>query len=153
MGPEWGYSTTQLAPEKTVRTSAREINVSPKHSRELCKAIKGLRIDEARELLEKVLRKEEVIPYKRFRKERGHKRGAKGPGGFPVKPARIFLKLIDELEANAEFKGLSPDNIRITQALAHKGRKIPRIIERAFGKSSPFNRVLVHIELVGEETQ
>lgn len=150
--PEWGYSVTQLVPEKTVRTSAREINVSPKHSRELCRAVKGLRIDEARELLEKILRKEAIIPYKRFRKERGHKRGAKGPGGFPVKAAKTILKLIDELEANAEFKGLSPENIKITHAIAHKGRKIPRIIERAFGRSSPFNRVLVHIELVGEES-
>ena len=41
--PKWGYSiiTEMLNPEKTAKASGRELKVSHKASREVCKAIKG----------------------------------------------------------------------------------------------------------------
>ncbi|MEM4316290.1 MAG: 50S ribosomal protein L22, partial [Nitrososphaerota archaeon] len=77
-----------------------------------------------------------------------HHAQTRGPGGYPVKVARIMLKLLDGLEANAEFKGLDLDRVKIVHASAHKGRRIRKYIERAFGRSSPYHKTLTHIELV-----
>lgn len=149
--PEWRYSVKGLDPDKTVRAMAREIDVSPKHSRELCRAVVGLKLDTAKTLMEDVMSKRKPIPYRRHRKERGHRRGAGGPGGFPVKAARHVLRLLESLESNAEFKGLAPDDIKITHALVQKGREISRVIGRAHGRQTPYNKQLVIIQLIGQE--
>lgn len=148
--PEWKYSVQGLDPERTVKASLREVDVSPKFSREVCKAIVGLKLEEAKKLMEDVINKRRMVPYRRYRKKRAHKGSVKGPGGYPIKIAKKMLKLLESLEANAEFKGLSPENIRIIHAAAHKGRTIKKYIERAFGRASPYNKTLVHIEVVGE---
>ncbi|MEM2909687.1 MAG: 50S ribosomal protein L22 [Nitrososphaerota archaeon] len=150
--PEWGYSIQGLDPDRTVKASLREADLSPKFSREVCRAIVGLRLDEAKRLMEDVINGRRVIPYKRYSKKRGHKRAANGPGGYPVKIARRMLKLLESLEANAEFKGLSPESVKIIHAAAHKGRIMRKYIERAFGRSSPYFKTLVHIEVIGEAT-
>ncbi len=149
--PEWRYSVKGLDPDKTVRAMAREIDVSPKHSRELCRAVVGLKLDTAKTLMEDVMNKRKPIPFRRHRKERGHRRGAGGPGGFPVKAARHVLRLLESLESNAEFKGLAPDDIKITHALVQKGRQINRVIGRAHGRQTPYNKQLVIIQLIGQE--
>ncbi|GBC70103.1 hypothetical protein HRbin01_01811 [archaeon HR01] len=146
--PNWGYSTSLAESEKAAKASAREVDVSPKWAREVCRRIKGMKISEARELLERVVERKELIPYRRYKKKRAHHAQSRGPGGYPVKVARIMLKLLDGLEANAEFKGLELDSLRIVHAAAHKGRRISRYIERAFGRSTPYDKTLTHIELV-----
>jgi large subunit ribosomal protein L22 len=146
--PNWGYSTELAYSENTAKASAREVDVSPKWASEVCKAIKGLKISEARELLEAVVEKRRLIPYRRYKKKRAHHAQTRGPGGYPVKVAKIMLKLLDGLEANAEFKGIDLDRARIVHAAAHRGRRIRKYIERAFGRSSPYDRTLTHIELV-----
>ena len=106
-------------------------------------------IAEAKKLMEDVVAQRRMIPYRRYRKKRAHHAQTKGPGGYPVKVAKVMLKLLDSLEANAEFKGLDVDRVKIVHAAAHKGRVITKFIERAFGRSTPYNKTLVHIEVVG----
>ena len=148
--PHWGYSIQEVDKARTVKASLREVDVSPKWSREVCRAILGLKLPEARKLLEDVVAKRRMIPYRRYRKNRAHHKQTKGPGGYPVKVAKLMLKLLDSLEANADFKGLDPDEVVIVHAAAHKGRRIKKFIERAFGRATPYDKVLVHIEVVGE---
>ncbi|MEM1946755.1 MAG: 50S ribosomal protein L22 [Candidatus Caldarchaeum sp.] len=150
--PSWKYSTTIGEKENEVRASLREVDVSPKWAREVCKAIKGLTIPQARNLLEAVVERKRMIKYSRYVKKRAHHAETRGPGGYPVKVSKYMLRLLDSLEANAEFKGLDPERTRIVHAASHKGRVVRKIIERAFGRSSPYNRTYVHIELaaVGE---
>ena len=109
-----------------------------------------MKLPEARKLLEDVVARRRMIPYRRYNKNRAHHRQAKGPGGYPVKVAKLMLKLLDSLEANADFKGLDPDEVVIVHAAAHKGRRIRKYIERAFGRATPYDKVLVHIEVMGE---
>ncbi|MEM2990409.1 MAG: 50S ribosomal protein L22, partial [Halobacteria archaeon] len=104
-----------------------------------------------KKLLEEVIAKKRMIPYRRYRKLRAHHSETKGPGGYPVKVARRVLKLLDSLEANAEFKGLDLDKLYITHAVAHKGRVIKKFFPRAFGRASPHNKTLVHIEVIATE--
>lgn len=136
-----------LDPDSSVKASLREVDLSPKWSREVCAAIRGLRLQDARRLLEDVVAKRRMIPYRRYRKLRGHHSQTRGPGGYPVKVAKSLLKLLDTLEANAEFKGLDTDRLVLVHAEVHRARVIKKFFPRAFGRASPHNRALVHIEV------
>ena len=140
----------ELDPARTVKASLREVDVSPKFSREVCRALVGLKLPEAKKLMEDVVAMKRMIPYRRYNKKRAHHAETRGPGGYPVKVARLMLKLLESLEANAEFKGLDPEDVVIIHAAAHKGRKLEKFIERAFGRATPYDKTLVHIEVVGE---
>jgi large subunit ribosomal protein L22 len=110
----------------------------------------GLRIPEAKKLMEDVIAMRRMIPYRRYRKNRAHHAETKGAGGYPVKVAKHMLKLLESLEANADFKGLDPDEVIIIHAAAHKARRIRKFMPRAFGRATPYDKQLVHIEVVGE---
>ena len=148
--PHWEYSVKELDETRTVKASLREIDVSPKWSREVCRAIVGLTIPEARRLMEDVIAMKRMIPYRRYKKKRAHHAQTKGAGGYPVKVARHMLKLLDSLEANAEFKGFDPDEVVIVHAAAHKARRLRKFMPRAFGRATPYDKQLVHIEVIGE---
>ena len=148
--PHYHYSVKELDETRTVKASLREIDVSPKWSREVCRAIVGLTIPEAKKLMEDVIAMRRMIPYRRYRKNRAHHAETKGAGGYPVKVAKHMLKLLESLEANADFKGLDPDEVVIIHAAAHKARRIRKFMPRAFGRATPYDKQLVHIEVVGE---
>ena len=153
--PKWGYSITELDPEKTVKASGRELRVSPKHAREVCKTIKGMKLDQAKEYLRQVMAKKKPVPFRRYKKDVGHRHGMEKAfaGRYPVKAAQKILKVLEGAEANAEYKGLDLERLRIIHASAYPGMKIRRYIERAFGRASPHVETLCHIELVLEEIE
>ena len=69
--------------------------------------------------------------------------------GFVGNPTKVNGSLIlNEVESNADFKGLDVSNLRIIHAATHRGRTIPGYIPRAMGRSSPMNHELVHIEII-----
>jgi len=153
--PKWGYSTTELDPDKTVKASGRELRVSPKHAREVCKTIKGMKLDQAKDYLRQVILKKKPVPFRRHKKKVGHRHGIEKAyaGRYPVKAAQKILKVVEGAEANAEYKGLDVERLRIIHASAYPGMKIKRYIERAFGRSSPRFETLCHVELVLEEIE
>ncbi len=147
--PEFGYSVVELDAEKTSRASGRELRMSPKHAREICKTIKGMRVDKAKRFLGQVLIKQQPVPFRRFVKKLGHRRGMQKAmvGKYPIKATGLILKVLESAEANAEFKGLDVERLRIIHASAYPGIKIKRAIPRAFGRSSPKNKTLTHVEI------
>jgi large subunit ribosomal protein L22 len=151
--PHWRYSVKELDPDRSVKCSGRELSISPKASRELCLSIKGLKLEDAKKFLEAVIDRKLPVPLRRYNKEVGHRRMPyKGYAGrYPVKAAKTLLRLLEELESNAEYKGLDIENLKIIHAAAQRGRKIKRYTPRAFGRSSPKFDTLTHIELVGYE--
>lgn len=153
--PKFGYSITELDTEKTVKASGRELRISHKHAREVCKTIKGMRLDKAKRYLEHVIAKKQPVPFRRFIKKLGHRHGMQKAmvGKYPVKAATKILKVLESAEGNAEFKGLDTERLRITHASAYPGIKIKRTIPRAFGRSTPKNTTLTHVEIVLEEIE
>jgi large subunit ribosomal protein L22 len=153
--PKWGYSVTELDPDRTVKASGRELRVSPKHAREVCKTIKGMKIDQAKEYLQQVVLKKKPVPFRRYKKNVGHRHGIEkaSAGRYPVKAAQKILRVLESAEVNAEYKGLDVERLRIIHASAYPGMKIKRYIERAFGRSSPRFETLCHVELVLEEIE
>ncbi len=147
--PEFGYSFTQYNEASDVRGSLREVDVSPKEAREVASYIKGMSLDRAREALQEVVQMKRYIPYRRYHKKVAH-HNIPGfyAGRFPVKAAKLFLKLLDNLEANALYKGFDVSRLVIIHAAAYPGRKLVRYVPRAFGRRSPKTRVYVHLEAV-----
>jgi large subunit ribosomal protein L22 len=112
-----------------------------------------LTVPEAREFLEEVVALKRPVAFRRFKLKGGHRSELQGfpAGGYPEKSAGEVLKVLENLQSSAEFKGLNPDRVKILHAAAYGGRKLPGFTPRAFGRSSPSMKVLVHIELVGAE--
>ncbi len=141
------YDTT-----RHVRAAVREKQISHKHAREIAVQIKGLSIEKARDYLQSVINKQRAVPFRRYKNQVGHKSDPGVMSGrYPEKSATEFIKLLDNLESNAEYKGMDLDRLKIVNATVHKGVLIKRFIPRAFGRASPKNNVLTHIELVAQE--
>jgi large subunit ribosomal protein L22 len=153
--PKWEYSISkeELDPEKTVRASAREIRVSHKSAREVCRTIKGMMLAKAKQYLKDVIDKKKPVPYRRFTKKLGHRHGLEKAyaGRYPIKTAKHVLKLLDGAEANAENKGLDIDRLQVIHAAASQGMKMKRFTPRAQGRSSPKYEILSHVEIVLQE--
>lgn len=153
--PKWGYSITELDQERTVKASGREVRVSHKAAREVCNAINRMMLSEAKEFLQQVVEKKKPVAFRRFKKKVGHRHGLEKAfaGRYPVKAAQKVLEVLEGAEANADFKGLDIDNLRIIHASAYPGMKIKRYIQRAFGRSSPRFETLCHIEVALEQVE
>ncbi len=155
--PKWGYSiiTEVLDPEKTAKASGREIRVSHKHAREVCRAVKGMMLNNAKQYLRDVMDKKKAVPFTRYNKKSAHRHGLvkSFSGRYPIKAAKKTLSVIQAAEANAENKGLDVDRMRIIHAAAYPGVKIKRFTPRAHGRASPKFDTLTHIEIVLEEKQ
>ena len=153
--PKWGYSITEeeLDPEKTVRASGREVRVSPKSAREVCKTIKGMMLTQAKKYLKDVVAKKRPVPFRRFKKKAGHRHGLEKAyaGRYPAKAAKHVLGILEGAEANGEYKGLDTERLRIIHASAYPGMKIKRYMRRAYGRSSPKFETVCHIEVALEE--
>src|SRR4030043_1838282 len=104
--PKWGYSilTETLDPEKTAKASGREIRVSHKHAREICKTVKGMTLTNAKQYLRDVIAKKKAVPFTRYNKKAGHRHGLvkSFAGRYPQKTAKQVLTIIQGAEANAE---------------------------------------------------
>lgn len=136
-----------------IRASGREIDVSPKAAREVCVAINGKFLKDARTYLEGVETRKISVPFRRYKKKGSHHSEMTGfhSGGYPKKAAKEVLNVLQNLEANAEFKGIDLDRLKIIHAAALRGRVTKAYTPRAQGRSSPSFNTLVHIEIVGTE--
>lgn len=96
--------------------------ISYKHSYEICNFIKHKNLADAKKMLQDVVEKKIAVPYKRFDFDLAHKRKI-GPGRYPEKTSLEFIKLLESVEANAQFKGLNTSNLVIVHLSAHKAAK------------------------------
>ncbi len=151
--PEFSYSFHNFEKNKHVRASLRETQISHKHAREVALAVRGMYLNKAREFLENVVSLKQPVAYRRYKIQVGHRSGLQGfpAGRFPVKTSKEFLRLLDNLEANAEYKGMDLDRLRLIHLSAYPGVKIKRFTPRAHGRNSPKINTLVHVEVVGME--
>ena len=148
----YDYAFQNYDSTRHVRASMRGKKVSHKHTREIAVAIKGLTIEKARDYLQSVLTHKRSIPFKRFKNQVGHRTDPGVMSGrYPEKAVTEVLKLLDNLESNAEYKGMDLDRLKIINATAQKGVIIQRIMPRAQGRATANNNVLTHLEIVAQE--
>jgi len=149
--PKYGYSTEVEG--SFAKAYGKEMRISPKHAMEVCHAIKGMKLMVAKDYLQAVVKKKKAVPYRRHRKKIAHRRGlTKGDAGqYPVNAARAILKVLGNAEANAKYKGMSEEKLRIAHASAQKGITIPGFLPRAFARATPFNKPTTNVEIILKE--
>jgi len=155
--PTWHYSV-RVDEERSAKAMVWDAPISYKKVVELARVIRGMKLDEARKLLERVAAGEEPIPVRRYARKQAHHRGLaakyKWPiGRYPIKAARILLKLLENVANNAEVKGLDTEKLRIVHIAVHKGRVLKRWMPRAFGRSTPRFKKYSHIEIIVVEEE
>jgi large subunit ribosomal protein L22 len=154
-----GYSA-KIESEKSARALGLELKISPKHSVEVCRAIRGKSLKSAKSYLEEVAALKRAVPFLRYKWEIGHRRGpgfGKGSGyctgRYPRKAAKLILKVLEDAESNAEYKGLDTDNLKIVHIAAQRGRVIEGRMPRAHGRASAWNERTTNIEVIVEEVK
>jgi large subunit ribosomal protein L22 len=150
----YSYSYEHFDKTRQVRAALREKSISHKHAREIAIALRGMSIERTRVFLEDVIARKIAVPFRRHNNEVAHRSNIKDgffAGRFPQKTAKEILKLLDNLESNAEYKGMDLERLRIVSAVVHKGTKLERFTPRAMGRTSPKFDTLVHVELVAQE--
>ncbi|MCK4687563.1 MAG: 50S ribosomal protein L22, partial [Candidatus Lokiarchaeota archaeon] len=140
--PNWGYSFIEQKydAERLAKAAGRDLRIKPKHGREICAVIKGMKVDQAKAFLENVIQLKQSVPFRRHKKKIAHKKDLKQfkwyAGRYPQKAAATIYEILASVESNAEYKGLDTELCRIIHAATHRGRIIKRYMPRAQGRST-----------------
>lgn len=123
----------------------RSLPVSTKQCIEICNFIRKKPLQRAKSLLNDVIDMKIAVPFKRFTAV-GHRKGKVGPGRYPIKATKEILTILESVEANAQFKGLSTANLIIIHIAANRA-SIPWRHGRHRGRKTK----RTHVEVVVEE--
>jgi len=142
--------STELDPDKTAKAYGYELHCSRKDSTNLAYFIKGMKTEKAKQYLKEVVEMKKPTPAIFHNRKRAHQK-ATGPGSFPQKAAKYMLKILENAENNAEYKGFDPDNMKIKHISTYGGRVVKGIMPRAHGRATDKNTRTTNIEIVLEE--
>merc|ERR1712224_186221 len=150
-----GMDTRNIMLQKTRLIHARgsNIRVSFKNVRETCRAIRGKKVYLARQILEEVLDHRRCILFRRFTGGIGRTAqaqddgGTNGQGRWPVKSAKLLLRLLDNAKSNSEFKKVNTDELFVNHLLVNRATQQKRRTYRAHGRINPMNCTLCHIDI------
>jgi large subunit ribosomal protein L22 len=144
--------SVDIDPEKTASAYGYELHCSPKDSKNIAYMIRGMNVDAAKSYLEEIIEMKRAIPAIYHKGKIAHRKGI-GPGNYPLKAARYILKVLENAENNAEYKGFDIENLRITHVSAYRGRIIRGYMPRAQGRATDWNKKTTNIEIILEEVE
>jgi len=133
----YNYATKGISVEHAAKAVGISLPISRKTSVEVCAFIRNKSLDKAKALLQAVIDKKIAVPFKRYNRDVGHKKGRIAAGRYPQKTCKEIFKLLESVEANAQFKGLNTANLVIKSIIAnaasrpwHYGRQRRRKMKR-----------------------
>ncbi|MBN1645057.1 50S ribosomal protein L22 [Candidatus Woesearchaeota archaeon] len=141
------YKYSGEVKENCAKAVGVSLPISLKQSIMVCASIRGKPVDMVKEYLANVAKKKKAVPFTRFNRDMGHRRGM-AAGRFPVNAAKNILSILESAESNAQFKGLSTGNLIITHASAQKGPSTWR-----FGRHRRRKAKRTHVEIILAETR
>ena len=144
--------STDLDPDKTAKAYGYELHCSKKDSMNLAYAIKGMKVEDGKKLLQEIADMKKPLPAVFHNKKRSHQKGI-GPGSYPKKAAKYMLKILENAENNAEYKGFDPENMRIAHISSYGGRIVKGVMPRAQGRATDKNTKTTNIEIILEEVE
>jgi len=149
---EFKYSQKLEDEGKFAKGMAIGLNMSFKHSVTVCDRIRNTNLSAAINLLESVISQERAIPFKRFRTGVGHRRGdgKETIAKYPRKASSEVLKVLRNVEANANYKGLDTEELKLIHIEAQKGARRRRIKPK--GRWKLWRTELVHIQAIAKKT-
>lgn len=147
----FGYTMT-ADPDTSAKAIGKEMQISPKFTREICGMIRGMKVETAIETLEQVIDLKRAVPLRRYNKRVSHKPGV-GPGRYPQKAATAVMGVIKSAMSNAEYKGLNTSDMVLTTITASRGQTIQGHMQRAHGRATQWNQETVNLEVIIEEVE
>jgi large subunit ribosomal protein L22 len=132
--------------ENSAKALGKDLPISTKQSVNICAFLRGKSLADAKEKMQKVIQKKVAVPYTRFNADLGHKTGI-GPGRYPEKASKLILMLLEEAEANAQFKGLNTSQLKVAHISANRAARPWR-----FGRKRRIKTKRTHITIVLEES-
>jgi large subunit ribosomal protein L22 len=136
--------------EKTVKAMGRDMNVSFKDMIMIAEAIRGKNLEKAIQHMEAVIAMKRTVPFKRFNKGIGHRKGDQlKTSKYPQKAAKYALAILKNLLTNAEFKGYDPAKVKIIHSQALLGVCRPR--RKPKGRYTMWEIEYCHMQVVGKE--
>ncbi|BCU70642.1 50S ribosomal protein L22 [Stygiolobus caldivivus] len=156
--PNWSYPQLSIPEDRVARAVMRNVDSSVRDLYNVCKAIRGMRLKDAKAFLERVMREEEALPFWRYSHGASHKSNISEKwkvksGRYPKKAVKYVLKVLQNAENNATSKGLDIDSVRIVHIAAHRGVTLKRYLPRAFGRATHKYKYTSHIEVVLAEVE
>ncbi|MCX6695480.1 MAG: 50S ribosomal protein L22, partial [Candidatus Altiarchaeota archaeon] len=140
------YSVKPEDETKVVKAMGRDINMSFKDAVMIADKIRGMKLSKALEYIGKVSELKAAIPYKRFQEDIGHRKGNTPKiAKYPQKAAKYVIGVLKNVQANAEFKGLNPDKMKIIHVQAQKG--IGRRRRKPTGRWGAWETQYVHFQV------
>jgi len=131
---------------EVAKALGRDLPISKKHSVEICHWLRKRKLEQAKNLLNKVLKKELAVPYKKHTWNLGHKRSTQGPGRYPLNACKEILRLLEAVETNAQFKGMNTSNLIIEHFNAHQASR-----PWHFGRQRRRKMKRTHVEIIVKE--
>ncbi len=116
----------EVKDEKTAaKAVAKNQHISTKYATEICREIKGKKLDRVEKRLQRIIDKKEFLPLRTYNRKVAHRKGESKSGvksgRFPQKACKSFLKLLESVKANADFKGLDSENLIVAHCFASRG--------------------------------
>lgn len=151
--PKLKYSHKVPEERQVARAIGRELKVSPKKCLEICREIRGKNLNEAKEYLQRVTELKEAVPFKRHNKKIAHRRGLQkwDAGRYPKKAAARMLEILENAQANAEYKGMDVERLFVGHISAKRGRVFRGIRPRAMGRATAHNTLTTNLDVILEE--
>jgi large subunit ribosomal protein L22 len=121
--------------------------ISTRHSVEICKEIRGKKLEKAKSFLESVIAMKSPVRFRRYNKDVGHKPKV-GPGRYPVKACAHILDVVKSAESNALYKGLNVNSLFLVHISAQAAARTWR-----YGRHTRRRNKRTNIEVVLEEKE
>ena len=151
------YSKKIENDDQVARAKGSDLRVHFKNTWQVSRRIRGMKLRKAQAYLNDVLAHKRCIPYIRFNHACGRTPQAKewkesnGQGRWPRKSVTLVQNLLKNAEANAEFKGLTVDELKVGHIQVNRAQKIRRRVYRAHGRVGAFMSSPCHVELILEK--
>ncbi len=151
------YQAKVKSEKKAAKAVAKNQPVSTKYATELCRFVKGKRLNKIEKSLDRIIKKEEFLPLKKYNKKVPHRKGKTKDGvksgRFPKNLCKVFLSLLDSVKANADFKGLDTESLMLAHCFASRGFARRSVQPKGAIGGKRRRRKSTHIEVIVMEAK
>lgn len=115
----------------TVSAQFKDMRISFKHSLVICDVLRGMRLGKAKTLLKNMIEKKHSLD-----------------GKYYTNAAKTLLEVLDNLEANAKSKNMSPEKLFVKKIKADEGYAFrrPRSRWRLRGRRVKSTNITIEVE-------
>jgi large subunit ribosomal protein L22 len=133
--------------ENMAKAYGANLPISTKKSVEIANHIRGWNVQKSKKYLQKVIKKEEAVPMKRYKRDTAHKKEI-AAGKYPVNAAKDILMVLKSAESNALNKGMNTRDLVIAHISAHMASR-----PWHYGRKRRSKMKRSHIQIVVEEVK